>query len=69
MFSSQSSKGNVLDKVIEGAYKVLGIFDSVEEKRDAMQFFAANCTKTWLQLHLARQATGLLRQSHNLSTR
>lgn len=30
-------KGNVVDKVIEGAYEVLGIFDRVEEKRDAMQ--------------------------------
>jgi len=30
-------KGNVVGKVIEGAYEVLGIFDQVEEKRDAMQ--------------------------------
>lgn len=30
-------KGNVVEKVIEGAYEVLGIFDGVEEKRDAMQ--------------------------------
>ena len=30
-------KGNVIEKVIEGAYEVLGIFDKVEEKRDAMQ--------------------------------
>lgn len=30
-------KGNVVDKVIEGAYEVLGIFDKVEGKRDAMQ--------------------------------
>ncbi|GLH27181.1 hypothetical protein ENT52713_45770 [Enterobacter sp. 200527-13] len=30
-------KGNVVEKVIEGAYEVLGIFDQVEEKRDAMQ--------------------------------
>lgn len=30
-------KGNVVDRVIEGAYEVLGIFDRVEEKRDAMQ--------------------------------
>ncbi|EMB4294287.1 DUF945 domain-containing protein [Enterobacter roggenkampii] len=30
-------KGNVVEKVIEGAYEVLGIFDRVEEKRDAMQ--------------------------------
>ncbi|WP_411170839.1 DUF932 domain-containing protein [Klebsiella michiganensis] len=30
-------KGNVVEKVIEGAYEVLGIFDKVEEKRDAMQ--------------------------------
>jgi hypothetical protein len=29
-------KGNVVEKVIEGAYEVLGIFDRVEEKRDAM---------------------------------
>lgn len=29
--------GNVVEKVIEGAYEVLGIFDRVEEKRDAMQ--------------------------------
>ncbi|MDA4706140.1 DUF945 domain-containing protein, partial [Enterobacter hormaechei] len=30
-------KGNVVEKVIEGAYEVLGIFDRVEEKRDSMQ--------------------------------
>jgi len=30
-------KGNVLEKAIEGAYEVLGIFDRVEDKRDAMQ--------------------------------
>ncbi|MBL5945906.1 DUF945 domain-containing protein [Enterobacter asburiae] len=30
-------KGNVVEKVIEGAYEVLGIFDRVEENRDAMQ--------------------------------
>ena len=29
-------KGNVVEKVIEGAYEVLGVFDRVEEKRDAM---------------------------------
>jgi hypothetical protein len=27
----------VVGKVIEGAYEVLGIFDRVEEKREAMQ--------------------------------
>ncbi len=32
-----SHKGNVVEKVIEGAYEVLGVFDRVEEKRDAMQ--------------------------------
>lgn len=30
-------RGSVVEKVIEGAYEVLGIFDRVEEKRDAMQ--------------------------------
>ncbi|HHL5070511.1 TPA: DUF932 domain-containing protein [Klebsiella quasipneumoniae] len=30
-------KGNVVEKVIEGAYEVLGIFDRIEEKRDSMQ--------------------------------
>ncbi|CAH5538531.1 TPA: DUF932 domain-containing protein [Klebsiella pneumoniae] len=30
-------KGDVVEKVIEGAYEVLGIFDRVEERRDAMQ--------------------------------
>jgi len=30
-------KGNVVEKVIEGAYEVLGLFDRVEEKRDVMQ--------------------------------
>ncbi len=30
-------RGNVVEKVIEGAYEVLGIFDRVEEKQDAMQ--------------------------------
>lgn len=30
-------RGNVVENVIEGAYEVLGIFDRVEEKRDAMQ--------------------------------
>lgn len=30
-------KGDVVEKVIEGAYEVLGVFDRVEEKRDAMQ--------------------------------
>jgi hypothetical protein len=30
-------KGDVVEKVLEGAYEVLGIFDRVEEKRDAMQ--------------------------------
>ena len=33
-------KGNVVEKVIEGAYEVLGVFDWVEEKRDAMQSLA-----------------------------
>ena len=30
-------RGNIVGKVIEGAYEVLGIFDRVEEKREAMQ--------------------------------
>lgn len=30
-------RGNVVERVIEGAYEVLGIFDQVEEKREAMQ--------------------------------
>ncbi|HAW2909063.1 TPA: DUF945 domain-containing protein [Escherichia coli] len=30
-------RGNVVERVIEGAYEVLGVFDRVEEKRDAMQ--------------------------------
>ncbi|MGR7121421.1 DUF932 domain-containing protein [Klebsiella aerogenes] len=30
-------RGNVVENVIEGAYEVLGVFDRVEEKRDAMQ--------------------------------
>lgn len=30
-------RGNVVEKVIEGAYEVLGVFGRVEEKRDAMQ--------------------------------
>lgn len=30
-------RGNVVEKVIEGAYEVLGVFDRVEERRDAMQ--------------------------------
>lgn len=30
-------KGDVVGKVIEGAYEVLGVFDRVEEKREAMQ--------------------------------
>lgn len=30
-------KGDVVGKVIEGAWEVLGIFDRVEEKREAMQ--------------------------------
>lgn len=30
-------RGNVVEQVIEGAYEVLGVFDRVEEKRDAMQ--------------------------------
>lgn len=30
-------RGNVVERVIEGAYEVLGVFDQVEEKRDAMQ--------------------------------
>ncbi|KLP44162.1 DUF932 domain-containing protein [Enterobacter ludwigii] len=30
-------RGDVAEKVIEGAYEVLGVFDRVEEKRDAMQ--------------------------------
>ncbi|MDH1757426.1 DUF945 domain-containing protein [Citrobacter sp. wls618] len=30
-------RGNVVERVIEGAYEVLGIFDHIEEKRDAMQ--------------------------------
>lgn len=30
-------KGNVVEKVIEGAYEVLGVFDRVEEKREAME--------------------------------
>ncbi|MDT7367298.1 DUF932 domain-containing protein [Citrobacter freundii] len=30
-------KGSVVERVIEGAYEVLGVFDRVEEKQDAMQ--------------------------------
>ncbi|WP_149282217.1 DUF932 domain-containing protein [Citrobacter sp. C5_2] len=30
-------RGNVVERVIEGAYEVLGVFDLVEEKREAMQ--------------------------------
>ncbi|ECW1185981.1 DUF945 domain-containing protein [Salmonella enterica] len=30
-------RGNIVEKVIEGAYDVLGVFDRVEEKREAMQ--------------------------------
>lgn len=30
-------RGNVVEKVIEGAYEVLSVFEKVEEKRDAMQ--------------------------------
>ncbi|HAT1683372.1 TPA: DUF945 domain-containing protein [Klebsiella oxytoca] len=30
-------RGDVISQVIEGAYEVLGVFDRVEEKRDAMQ--------------------------------
>ncbi|EOD4081620.1 DUF932 domain-containing protein [Yersinia enterocolitica] len=37
-------RGNVVDNVIEGAYEVLGIFDRVEEKRDAMQSLALPAT-------------------------
>lgn len=33
-------RGNVVENVIEGAYEVLGVFDRVEEKRDAMQSLA-----------------------------
>ncbi|EOL9156391.1 DUF932 domain-containing protein, partial [Escherichia coli] len=30
-------RGNVVDRVIEGAYEVVDVFDRIEEKRDAMQ--------------------------------
>ncbi|EII7450286.1 DUF945 domain-containing protein [Salmonella enterica subsp. enterica serovar Newport] len=30
-------RGDIAEKVIEGAYEVLGVFDRVEEKREAMQ--------------------------------
>jgi hypothetical protein len=30
-------RGDIVGKVIEGAYEVLGVFDRVEDKRDAMQ--------------------------------
>ncbi|EBE4781983.1 DUF945 domain-containing protein [Salmonella enterica] len=30
-------RGDIAEKVIEGAYKVLGVFDRVEEKRETMQ--------------------------------
>lgn len=30
-------RGDIVGKVIEGAYEVLGVFDRVQEKRDAMQ--------------------------------
>ncbi|EKC2495546.1 DUF945 domain-containing protein [Salmonella enterica] len=30
-------RGDIAEKVIEGAYDVLGVFDRLEEKRDAMQ--------------------------------
>ena len=30
-------KGNVVEKVIEGAYEVLGVFDRVDERREEMQ--------------------------------
>ncbi|MFU0883327.1 DUF932 domain-containing protein [Kluyvera cryocrescens] len=30
-------RGNVVERVIEGAYEVLGVFDRVEEKRESMQ--------------------------------
>lgn len=32
-----SHKGDVIEKVIEGAYEVLGLFDRMDEQRDAMQ--------------------------------
>lgn len=32
-----SHRGDIVEKVIEGAYEVLGVFDRVEEKREAMQ--------------------------------
>ncbi len=35
-----------MEKVIEGAYEVLGIFDRVEEKRDAMQSLMSNSAST-----------------------
>ncbi|HEM7537951.1 TPA: DUF945 domain-containing protein [Enterobacter hormaechei] len=31
-------RGDIVGKVVEGAYEILGVFDQVEEKREAMQF-------------------------------
>ncbi|WP_350494672.1 hypothetical protein [Klebsiella oxytoca] len=36
-----------MEKVIEGAYEVLGIFDRVEEKRDAMQALRLPYQHSW----------------------
>ena len=35
--TGRTMMGNVVEKVIEGAYEVVGVFDRIEEKRDAMQ--------------------------------
>ncbi|EEC8328243.1 DUF945 domain-containing protein [Escherichia coli] len=33
-------RGNVVEKVIEGAYEVVGVFDRIEEKRDAKDLWS-----------------------------
>jgi hypothetical protein len=46
-------RGNVAEKVIEGAYEVLGVFDLVEEKRETMQSLLLPLPKQQALAHAA----------------
>ncbi|WP_373976249.1 DUF932 domain-containing protein [Yersinia pseudotuberculosis] len=46
-------KGDVVEKVIEGAYDVLGIFDKIEESRESMQALTLSAEHQYALAHAA----------------
>jgi hypothetical protein len=46
-------KGDVVEKVIEGAYEALGIFDRIEEQREGMQALTLSSAHQYALAHAA----------------